>query len=198
MFSFVDVRAVVSGYAAGLFPMDDPARQHEPLPWYTADPRTVFPLSPEFVEALRGRLRRSLRRGADWQLRWDSAFEAVLAGCSAPRPGGVWLTPRLCGVYRALWRAGFARSYEVWTPEGLGAGMISVRIGGAAMLESMFHSVPEAGNVLVVRTLERLLDEGVELCDLQMSTPHTLRLGAVEIPAREYERRLRATLGVPA
>ena len=35
---------------------------------------------------------------------------------------------------------------------------------------------------------------GVELCDIQLISDHTRRLGAVEIPARQFERRLSAAL----
>jgi leucyl/phenylalanyl-tRNA--protein transferase len=72
--------------------------------------------------------------------------------------------------------------------------MIAVTIGRAAMLESMFHRVPHAGNALVALTLDRLAAAGVELCDIQTATPHTLFLGAVQIPRAEYERRLRAAV----
>jgi len=62
------------------------------------------------------------------------------------------------------------------------------------MLESMAHRVPHAGNVLVARTLDDLAARGFELCDIQLPTPHTTRLGARLIPRAEYERRLRAAL----
>jgi leucyl/phenylalanyl-tRNA--protein transferase len=39
-----------------------------------------------------------------------------------------------------------------------------------------------------------LAGNGIELCDIQTATPHTLFLGAVQIPRAEYERRLRAAL----
>ena len=42
--------------------------------------------------------------------------------------------------------------------------------------------------------LERCAANGVELCDIQTATPHTLRLGAVQIPRAEYERRLHDAL----
>jgi leucyl/phenylalanyl-tRNA--protein transferase len=62
------------------------------------------------------------------------------------------------------------------------------------MLESMFHAVPHAGNVNLVRTLERLADHEIELCDIQLLSPHTRRLGAREIPAAVFERRLSAAV----
>ena len=58
------------------------------------------------------------------------------------------------------------------------------------MLESMFHMVPDSGNVLIYRTLEHLHASGCELCDVQMATDHTRRLGVIEIPAVEYSARL--------
>jgi Leu/Phe-tRNA-protein transferase len=63
------------------------------------------------------------------------------------------------------------------------------------MLESMFHDAPHAGNVGLVRTLEGLVARGIELCDIQLPTPHTLRLGAECIPERDYRRRLDRALG---
>jgi Leu/Phe-tRNA-protein transferase len=63
------------------------------------------------------------------------------------------------------------------------------------MLETMFHTRDHAGNVNLVRTLERLAAAGVELCDIQLASDHTRRLGAVEIPARVFERRLRRAIG---
>ena len=92
--------------------------------------------------------------------------------------------------------AGLAHTFEIWTEDSLAAGMIGVTLGRAAFLESMFHTVPHAGNVLLVRTLESLAATGFELCDIQTPTDHTLRLGAVQLPRAEFERRLAAALGV--
>jgi len=62
----------------------------------------------------------------------------------------------------------------------------------------MFHAIPHAGNVNLVRTLERLRAAGVVLCDIQLITDHTRRLGGCEIPADEYQRRLGAALATPS
>jgi leucyl/phenylalanyl-tRNA--protein transferase len=196
----VDVNTILGLYAQGLFPMDE----HGPpvprdLPWWVADPRTVFPLDEDSRAALRRRVRRSLRGGPDrldWQLRVDDAFEEVVEACGRPRSpdDGIWLTPRMHALYRELHASGHAHTFEVWAGGELAAGLVAVTIGRAAMLESMFHRVPHAGNALVALTLDALAEGGCVLCDIQTATPHTLRLGAVQIPREEYERRLREAL----
>jgi leucyl/phenylalanyl-tRNA--protein transferase len=191
----LDVRLAIAAYAQGLFPMDDPDVADDPLPFYRADPRAVLPVDAPGLEALRRRLRRSLARDPGWTPAVDRSFPAVVDGCAAPRPAeGVWLTPRMAELYHAMHAAGFAHSFELYDGDELIAGVLGVVIGRAAMLESMFHGRSHAGNVNLVRTLERLAHDGIELCDIQLSTPHTLRLGALELTADEYERRLAAAL----
>jgi len=197
----VDVDTILGLYAQGLFPMDDPGDGSEPpsreLPWWIADPRTVFELDEASRAAVRRRVRRSLNARDDWQLRVSGAFDEVIARCARPRSpeDGVWLTPRMHRLYRALHAGGHAHTFEIWTPDdGLAAGLISVTLGRAAMLESMWHRVPHAGNVLVSKTLDALAAGAFELCDIQTATPHTLRLGAVQISRTEYETRLRNAL----
>jgi leucyl/phenylalanyl-tRNA---protein transferase len=199
--SGVDVATILGLYAQGLFPMDDPGEDGEPppreLPWWIADPRTVFELDDASRAAVRRRVRRSLNARDDWQLRISNAFDEVITRCAQPRSptDGVWLTPRMHRLYRVLHAAGHAHTFEVWTPEdGLAAGLIAVTVGRAAMLESMWHRVPHAGNVLVSRTLDALAGNGIVLCDIQTATDHTLRLGAVQIPRAAYEQRLRDAL----
>ena len=166
------------------------------LPWWVADPRTIFELDDGSRAALRRRVRRSLAARDDWELRLSEAFDAVIDHCAQPRgPGdGVWLTPRMHRLYRLLHASGHAHTFEIWADGELAAGLIAVTLGRAAMLESMWHCVPHAGNVLVSRTLDALAAGGTQLCDIQTATDHTLRLGAVQIPREEYEERLRAAL----
>jgi leucyl/phenylalanyl-tRNA--protein transferase len=191
-------RATILGlYAQGLFPMDESGASPPPeLPWWAADPRTIFELDEAARAAVRRRVRRSLRAREDWQLRISTAFDTVVAQCAQPRDpdDGVWLTPRMQRLYRLLHGGGHAHTFEIWVEDELAAGLIAVTLGRAAMLESMWHRVPHAGNVLVSRTLDALADGGAELCDIQTATPHTLRLGAMQIPRAEYEARLRAAL----
>ena len=189
-----DVRAAIELYAQGWFPMDHPL---EPvLPWYAPEERAVFALDPASRAAVRRRVRRSLARTRELELRMDGAFAAVLEACAAPRgpEDGQWMTPRLRSLYRALHAEGWAHSWELWRGEELAAGILGVSVGRAAMLESMFHRVPDSGNALLSRTLDLLGEAGVELCDIQLPTEHTLRLGASLIPRAEYEDRLGGAL----
>jgi leucyl/phenylalanyl-tRNA--protein transferase len=193
------VPEALSLYAQGWFPMDDLDRAGEPLPFYAAHERAVFALDEESRAALRHRMRRALRAHAECELVRDRHFDTVLATCAAPRAADDerWITPRMEQLYRRLHAAGAAHSYELVRDGDLAAGVLAVRVGRAAMLESMCHSVPDAGNALLARLLDALADdEGVELCDIQLPTDHTLRLGAELIDRADYEARLARALGL--
>jgi leucyl/phenylalanyl-tRNA---protein transferase len=190
------VEQAIALYAAGYFPMDDPAEARGPLPFYSAERRAVLDLDEHARARLRRRLRRSLRAGEGWRLTTDERFDEVLTACARPRePGdGVWITPRLQALYRRLHEAGLAHTFEVHADDELAAGLVGVFLGRAAMLESMFHAIPHAGNVLLSRTLDELAARGFALCDIQLPTEHTTRLGARLITREEYEQRLRSAL----
>lgn len=189
-----EVEQAVYRYAAGAFPMDDESAPE--VPWYIAPQRAIFELDLESRAAMRRKVRRDLRACEDLVLKVDTAYADVLALCARPPAGdGVWITPRLAALYRELHRRGVAHSFELWTADGeLAAGILGVVLGRAAMLESMRRTRPAAGNALLVRTLDHLVAVGIELCDIQLPTPHTERLGCVLIEQAEYEARLGAAL----
>ena len=72
--------------------------------------------------------------------------------------------------------------------------MLGVTVGRAVMLESMRKRRSHAGNALLVAVIDLLHERGAQLCDIQLPTPHTERLGCRLIPQDEYERRLAAAL----
>jgi leucyl/phenylalanyl-tRNA--protein transferase len=179
--------------------MDDEIEADNPLPFYAAERRALLELDEASRTALRRRVRRSLRAGEaeGWRLVRDERFDEVLEACARPRePGdGVWITERLQALYRRLHEAGLAHSFEIEAADGeLAAGLVGVTLGRAAMLESMFHRVPDAGNVLLARTLDELAARGFVLCDIQLPTEHTTRMGARLVAREDYEARLRAAL----
>ena len=134
----MDVAEAVALYAAGWFPMDDDHAAE--LPWYAAEQRAIFPLDAEFRVGLRRRLRRDMRAAEDLRLAVDGDYPTVLDLCAVPPDDteGVWITPRLKRLYRALHTARVAHSFELRTPEGeLAAGILAIVLGRAVLLESM-------------------------------------------------------------
>ena len=183
-------RELVAAYAGGWFPMDQPG-ETGPVGMYEADPRGVMP-----IEGFRAP--RSVRRGLrshPYEIRVDTAFDAVAAACSV-RPGdGVWLTPRLARAYGELHRLGLAHSVEAWRGGRLFGGLFGVALGGLFSSETMFHRAPDAGNAALVATAGLLERAGFSLWDIQVTSDHTERFGAHGIAPSEYRRRLRRALG---
>ncbi len=177
---------ILHGYRLGVFPMAD---ADGAIYWYSPDPRCIF-------EYDRFRVPRSLRsiiRRGEFEIRVDTAFDAVIRAC-AGRPEGTWISEEIIAVYSQVHRMGYAHSVESWHGGKLVGGLYGVTLGGAFFGESMFYHVTNASNVALVRLIERLKARRFALIDTQWSTPHLLRFGAVEIPRQEYLERLEQAL----
>ena len=176
---------LLAAYRRGIFPWFG---EGEPILWWSPDPRCVFR-----TETLR--VNRSLRRqlaGKPWQLSVDRAFGQVIRACAAPRAdaSGTWLVPAMIDAYVQLHRQGHAHSVEVWDGERLVGGIYGVAIGRLFCGESMF-SAESGGSKLALVALGRLLhDMDFPLIDTQVSNPHTLGLGAVEMPRGQFLREV--------
>ena len=180
---------VLAGYAMGIFPMGLPDGRVE---WFFPDPRCIF----EFDRFHVPRSVRQLVRRRAFEIRHDTAFAEVIAGC-ADRPEGTWITPVIRETYIRLHRLGFAHSVEAWQDGRLAGGLYGVALGGAFFGESMFHRVSNASKVALVALIEHLQRRGFVLVDTQWSTPHLARFGAIEIPASQYTARLHEALRLP-
>lgn len=187
------VDRLLDGYRHGIFPW--PAYPGEPMLWWTPDPRAILPLDGMHVSR---RLERTLRSGK-FEIRVDAAFREVLEGCaSGPgRQGGTWLTPEMIEAYCRLHREGHAHSVESWRNGRLVGGVYGVAIGGFFSAESMFYRERDASKVALARLVQHLNRRGYALLDVQQWTPHTGRLGVVEVPRREYLKRLAAAVDLP-
>ena len=76
------------------------------------------------------------------------------------------------------------------------SGLYGVAIGGAFFGESMFSRVEDASKVALVHLVARMRVGGYRLLDTQFVTQHLTRFGAVEIPRRDYRKRLETALAV--
>jgi leucyl/phenylalanyl-tRNA--protein transferase len=187
----IPANLLVSAYASGWFPM---AVDEGEIRWFSPDPRGILPLDGLHVPS---RLARVVR-GGGFRIEIDTAFEAVMRGCAeaarGDEEGGTWIDAEILESYVALHEAGIAHSVEAWQGGELAGGLYGVALGGAFFGESMFHRVTDASKVALVALVERLRARGFQLLDIQWLTPHLARFGAVEIPRREYLRRLDAAL----
>jgi len=183
----VDIDAIIEGYAQGYFLMAD--SDTHTLGWYASRQRTLIPLDERF------RYPKSLQRVLN-QERFSVAvnrdFASVVAGC-ADRDS-TWISPELQILYWALYKTGWAYSFETWQGDQLVGGILGLVIGGVFIGESMFYRVPDASKVAMVKLVERLRSRGFLLFDAQIMNPHLARFGAYVISNSAYQNLLRQAL----
>lgn len=177
---------IVHAYCQGIFPMAD---DDGTVGWYSPDPRAIIPLDDRFH--VPRSLRKAVRR-APYEIRFDTAFEAVMRGCADRAE--TWISEGIIAAYTALHRHGLAHSVEAWQDGQLVGGLYGVSLGGAFMGESMFAHAPDASKICVVHLVERLRARGYVLLDSQMHTDHMARFGLLLIPRSEYLLRLEQAL----
>jgi leucyl/phenylalanyl-tRNA---protein transferase len=183
---------LLSAYRRGIFPWYS---QGEPILWWSPDPRMV--LIPSELKISRS-LAKTLRN-REHEIRFDSAFDAVIQGCasrgaSAAEPGaatsGTWITDDMRTAYLRLHQLGYAHCAETWIEGELAGGLYGVAIGRMFYGESMFTRVRDASKMAMVHLVRRLERHGYGMIDCQMHTTHLASLGARAIPRGEFSRRL--------
>ena len=177
----LSVTRLLNAYRHGIFPWYSAG---QPILWWSPDPRLV--LYPDEIRVSRS-LRKRLRQ-RPFEIRFDTAFAEVLAGCAAPRPGeaGTWLLPEMQAAYLELHRAGWAHSVEAWQGDRLVGGLYGVALGGVFFGESMFARENDASKIALVHLTVRLQGLGYRLIDCQVHTDHLVRMGAREIPRSDF------------
>jgi leucyl/phenylalanyl-tRNA--protein transferase len=182
---------LLAAYRHGLFPM--PLHRRGPMAWWSPDPRGVLPL-----DGLR--VSRSLRRScARYEVRIDTDFAAVVAGCADPHRRGGWISRDISRAYTRLHELGWAHSVEAWDDDGLAGGLYGVAVDGLFAGESMFHQRPDASKVALVALVDLLRADGrrQRLLDVQWATDHLRTLGAVDVPRAVYLSRLAEARRLP-
>lgn len=164
---------LVNAYASGLFPWFN---EGQPILWWSPSKRMVFRSDGVHLSK---RFRRQFRL-SDWEIRYDTDFEAVLAQCAEiPRGGdhGTWITSAMRRAYCHLHELGYAHSVEVWSRQRLVGGLYGVSVGTAFHAESMF-SAESGGSKLAMAALgQQLLHLGWPWFDAQVENDHLHRMG---------------------
>jgi leucyl/phenylalanyl-tRNA---protein transferase len=183
---------LLDAYRHGIFPWYSAG---DPILWWSPDPRMVlFPAELKISRSLAKTLRN--RR---YEVRFDCRFEAVMAGCAAPRDGepGTWISGDMLEAYGRLHRLGHAHSAETWIDGELAGGLYGVALGGMFFGESMFARVRDASKIALAALVAHLKSSGYGLIDCQMRTRHLESLGAREIPRRRFARLLEELIHYP-
>jgi leucyl/phenylalanyl-tRNA--protein transferase len=178
-------------YSSGIFPWTA-----NPVSWWSPDPRGIFELSHFHVSRS---LARTVRKGL-FRVTRNQRFREVMEACAEPGPGReeTWISPEFIEAYTAMHKAGLAHSVECWKGDELAGGVYGVAIGGLFAAESMFHHVTDASKVALLGLVTALREAGFQLMDIQMVTPATSQLGAIEISRAEYLARVSAAVRFPA
>lgn len=183
---------LLEAYRRGIFPWFS---EGDPILWWSPDPRMVlFPGELRISRSLAKTLRN--RR---YEVRFDSAFDEVIAGCAAPRSreAGTWITDEMIAAYRGLHALGWAHSAETWIDGALAGALYGVAVGQVFFGESMFSRGTDASKIALVALVAHLKSSDFRLIDCQMRTRHLESLGAREIPRRRFSRLLEELIHYP-
>ncbi|MEO8827789.1 leucyl/phenylalanyl-tRNA--protein transferase [Lapillicoccus sp.] len=184
---------ILEAYVAGVFPMGLGDYGGEPLGWWSPDPRGV--LLPANLHVSRS-MHRAMHR---FEIRVDSDFAGVVAGCADPGRAGRWITPEITRAYSELHRLGWAHSVEVVQDGALVGGLYGLAVGGLFAGESMFHRATDASKAAVIALHDLVTRDGDprRIIDVQWRTDHLASLGVTELSRAAYLRRLASALQAP-
>lgn len=179
----LSIPRLLLAYRSGIFPWTV-----KPITWWSPSPRAIFELDQFHVSQS---LAKVIRKGL-FKITIDRAFREVMQGCAAPAPGrrDTWITREFLDAYTELHEQGHAHSLECWQEGQLAGGIYGVAVGGLFAGESMFHRASNASKVALYHLVKHLRQRDFSLFDIQMLTPITSRLGAVQIPRTDYLKRL--------
>jgi leucyl/phenylalanyl-tRNA---protein transferase len=182
-----NIESIIDGYSQGYFLM---AEDDGELSWYSSKKRALIPLNEDF------RYPKSLNRVLN-QNRFSVAinqdFEGVCRGCA--NRDTTWLSEDLIELYIALYKEGWAYSFETWQGDQLAGGILGIAIKGAFIGESMFYNIPEGSKVAMVKLVEHLRAKDYVMFDAQMQNNHLARFGAYVIEQDKYQKLLNKAMG---
>lgn len=193
--SDLNVDILLRAYSVGLFPMADSADDPE-LFWVEPELRGVIPLDTFHVSKSLGK---AIRK-RPFDIRFDTDFEGVMAGCAAEAPDrpSTWINQTIRNLYTELHQIGHVHSVEAWEGDTLVGGLYGVSLGSAFFGESMFSRRTNASKICLVHLVARLRAQGFTLLDTQFTTDHLKTFGAIDVPKAEYVKMLEAAVNRPS
>jgi leucyl/phenylalanyl-tRNA--protein transferase len=203
---------LLAAYANGYFPMAE-SRESEELHWFYPEKRGIIPLESFHMPKSLAKLSRK----HPFAVTTDKAFPEVVAACSERKE--TWINDAIIRLYCELWEKGYGHSVECWlkSPSGDGSalspvpcegqetrsggnilvgGLYGIALGGAFFGESMFSRVPNASKMALVTLVQLLKEAGYTLLDTQYTNDHLKQFGVIEVPRKDYLKRLKDALKI--
>lgn len=178
----LSVPTLMAAYAKGLFPFAHVG----PQKWWAPSERMVC--RPDDIHV--SKTTRRLLRLEQFEVTFDTAFDAVIRACAEPRPGRpglTWIRPDIIAAYQALHDAGYAHSVEVWDRAGtLVGGLYGVAVGKVFVTESMFARQADASKIGLITLGAHLHKWGFVLNDGKRDSGHLRGLGFGLVPRSEF------------
>ena len=191
----LSTRRLLEAYSHGIFPWFN---EGEPILWWSPEPRCVFRTNAVHVSR---RTRRSLQ-SCGWTVTVDHAFDQVIRGCAGARANerGTWISGEMMQAYQALHDQGDAHSVEIWKGADLVGGIYGVAIGKLFCGESMFSTISGGSKAALIALCSLLAERGYPLLDAQVTNPHLVSMGAIDMPRELFLARVEtlASIDVPA
>ena len=191
-------KRLLAAYQRGIFPWFS---EGQPILWWSTDPRMVlqtanFKVSDSLRKVLH-RVERSMAEGGRWRVTFDTAFDAVMRACAAPRRDGpgTWISDDIISGYTGLHAMGYAHSSELWLDGELVGGAYGVCIGKMFYGESMFARVSDGSKIALAYLVDFLRSQGVAMIDCQQETAHLASLGAAPISRSQFLAHLTRAIG---
>ncbi|WP_412840475.1 leucyl/phenylalanyl-tRNA--protein transferase [Aeromonas dhakensis] len=172
---------LLAAYHKGIFPWNEP---HQPLLWWSPDPRGVVQPAQLHI----GRSLRKFIRRTPFDISIDRAFNEVIAACAAPRrsASGTWISTPMIDAYRQLHRLGHAHSIEIWQDSQLQAGLYGLSLGRVFCGESMFSRIDNGAKLAMVALCQHFARHDGALIDCQMQNDFLATMGIEEWPRSKF------------
>jgi leucyl/phenylalanyl-tRNA---protein transferase len=177
-------------YKKGIFPWYN--KGHEPILWWSPDPRMVlFPTELKVAKSMR-----PLFNQKKFTVTYNQCFEQVMLSCKETSRRGQfspsWINEDMIAAYSVLNQRGFAHSVEVWEGDKLVGGLYGISWGRIFFGESMFAHVSNASKFGFISFVQKLTELGFQLIDCQQETAHLTSLGGRIVSRSEFLKIVRA------
>ena len=188
----LEVGSLLLAYRSGIFPWPF---DEETLAWFSPPQRAIlffdnFHISRSLEKA---------RNKTTFTFSIDGDFKGVMRHCAElknrSRQHGTWITPDVIESYYKLHKEGCAHSFECYDGEELVGGVYGVSIGKMFAAESMFYRRPNASKFALCNLIDYLKLQGATWIDVQVLNPFTQKLGAIDVPRREFMKLLKVATG---